>query len=521
MAEQVNNRRIANNAVALTLRMILVTLVGLYTSRVVLNVLGDVDYGIWGVIGGVVAMGSFLNAAMAGATLRFITYTFGQGDQKKLSDTFSTSIMVHLGIAATVAVLAETAGLWFVNVKMNFPPDRMLAVNILYQLTIIAMVVIFTQMPYTSAIIAHEKLKFNAWVESVIALLKLGCVFLLLLIPSDRLILYGIFFTTLQLLQMGVCRIYCIRHFPECRTRFHVDRKILKDMVKFSVSNLYGRMGLIAQQQGIPILLNLFFGVIANTAGALAFNVFTATNSFTNSVSQAFQPQIIKQYAGGDIGAMERLMGRSVQFTTLVFAIVAVPLMVETPRVLWLWLGQVPEYSVTFIRLSLLMGLFMILEGVNNTAIHATGRVRNISLISGTLYLLSPVVAYCLMKWAGWGVNTVYEIALMPIIGVIPMGWILLKVQISGLNVWRYIMANVRAWIAIAVAGAMIVYLVCSGYIAPEMDITHTYLRNLWLVVQTILVTTAVLTACAFTFVFGKSERQFLIDKILRRKTGE
>lgn len=518
MGEQVNNRRIAWNAIALTLRMILVTAVGLYTSRVVLSVLGHEDYGIWGVVGGVVAMASFLNTAMAGATSRFITFALGEGNSVKLRSTFSTSLKIHIGIAIAVAILAETVGLWFLNDKMNFPADRMTAVHILYQLTIVEMMVTFTQAPYSGTIIAHEKLKIYAWMESLVALLKLGIVFMLLLTSADRLIFYAVLSCLLKIAVMGVYRVYCVRHFPECHLNRGWDSATFSQMARFSLFDLYGNMGVIAQQQGIPILLNMFFGVIANTASTLTFTVFNSILGFTNAVSQAFRPQIIKQYAGGDYDAMGKLMSRSAQFTILVFSIVAIPVVIETPRVLWLWLGQVPEYSVTFIRLTLIYGFFDIIVRVNNTGIHATGQVRNISFISGSFYLFSPIIAYVLLKWCHWGVNTVYQIEIATIVCVLFIGVALVKIQIPRFSITRYIVANLRTFLAVGVAGAVIAFLVSRGYIAPEIDTTHTFLRNLVFVGESTLATSLILGLSAFIIAFGHDERQFLINQILRRK---
>lgn len=518
MGEQVDNNRIAGNAIALTLRMILVTIVGLYTSRVVLSVLGDSDYGIWGVVGGVVAMASFLNTAMAGATSRFITFALGKNDIEKVRDTFSTALLVHIVIAAVVTVLAETLGLWFVNNKMNFPPDRMFAVNVLYQLTIISMIVSFTQVPYGAEIIAHEKMKVYAYMESVAVVLKLGIVYMLLLTDSDRLIFYAVLMCLLNILLALTYRMYCVRKFPEARFKWKWNRQVFGEMARFSVYDLYGHMGVIAQEQGTPILLNMFFGVLANTAFTLSFTVRTSILGFTNAVSQAFRPQIIKQYAGEDYSSMGRLMSRSVQFTMLVYALVAVPLMIETPRVMWLWLGQIPEFSVDFIRLSLIVAFAHVIIGVNNTGVHATGNVRNISFISGSFYLISPVVAYVLLRWFDWGVNTVYQIEIISVACVILLGWYFVKIQIPELPVGHYILTNIRTWIAIGASGAVIWMMVSYGLIAPQMEIHHTYLRNLWFVVETTLACVTVISIFAFIIAFGPAERHFILNKILRRK---
>ena len=224
---QVDNKRVAKNAIALTFRMVLVTIVGLFTSRIVLQALGVDDYGIYGVIGGVVGMVSFLNTSMAGATSRFITFELGRGNEDKLQKIFSTSLIIHIIIAVVVALLAETIGLWFVNNKMNFPPGRMVAVNVLYQFTIVSMMVNFTQVPYSAAIIAHEKMSIYAYFEIINVTLKLLIVYLLLIVAIDRLILYAALMLAVSVISALIYRFYCIRHFKESHFSWSWDKSIM------------------------------------------------------------------------------------------------------------------------------------------------------------------------------------------------------------------------------------------------------------------------------------------------------
>lgn len=230
-----DNKRVAKNAVALTLRMVLVTIVGLFTSRIVLQALGVDDYGIYGVIGGVVGMASFLNTAMAGATSRFITFELGRGNSDNLRKIFSTALIIHVIIAVIVIILAETFGLWFVNAKMNFPEGRMTTVNILYQFTIISMLVSFTQVPYTAMIMAYEKMNVYAYFEIINVMLKLIVVYLLLLVDVDRLVFYAAMMLAISIISALLYRFYCLRKWKNARLSFVWIRILLSRCWRFPV----------------------------------------------------------------------------------------------------------------------------------------------------------------------------------------------------------------------------------------------------------------------------------------------
>lgn len=402
------NHSITKNAIALTLRMMLITVVGLYTSRIVLKALGVDDYGIYGVIGGVVGMASFLNTAMAGATSRFITFELGSSNTDKLKKIFSTSLLIHIAIAIIVAILAETAGLWFVNNKMNFPADKMFAVNVLYQFSILSMMVSFTQVPYTAAIIAHERMSIYAYFEIINAILKLGIAYIILSINSERLIIYASLMLTVSIISAFMYRIYCIKHFVCTRFHFLIDKKLMREMLAYSGYDFYGNMCDVVRTQSIPLLLNMFFGVVANAAASITCTVITAVSGFSMAISQAFKPQIIKQYAAKDITAMKKTMQHALAFMILTFSIVAIPLFIFTKEIIHLWLGEVPLYSVEFLRLMLIGLIFTLIINVYNTAIHATGHIKQLSLITGSIYMLSPIVGYTILKNGFSNINTVY-----------------------------------------------------------------------------------------------------------------
>lgn len=439
------NKRVAKNAVALTLRMVLATLVGLYTSRIVLGALGVVDYGIYGVVGGVVGMASFLNAAMAGATSRFITFEMGRGNQQKLKSIFSTALCIHIGIAIVVFVLAETVGLWFVNNKMNFPAERMFAVNVLYQFTILSMFVNFTQVPYAADIIAHEKMNIYAYFEIVQVTLKLIVVWLLLYTPYDRLIVYAVLMLLVSITCAMFYRWYCIRHFQEARfsTKFNKDEA--KEMLKFSSYELYGNMSVVAKNQGTPIVLNWFFGVVANAAATLSLMVSGAIEGLTTTITTAFYPQIVKQYACGHITGMLTIMRHAVQFTLLAYSMIAIPCIIEAQTLLYLWLGQVPQYSIIFLQLILVAAIPPTIARTNNAAIRATGRIRSMSLSNGTFYLGIPLVSYLLLKFGNYDASTIYLVEIIMLSICAFVGFFIAKKEVKLPNFRTYTFATFRS----------------------------------------------------------------------------
>lgn len=334
--EKPDHKKIAKNATLLTIRMVIVAIVGLYTSRVVLSTLGDIDFGIYGVVAGVVAMGSFLNTSMAGATSRFITYELGTNNQSKLQNVFSTSLLVHLIIALAVIILAETVGLWFLNNKMSFPQERMFAVNVLYQLTAASVLISFTQVPYGATIIAHERMSIYAYIEIIFVTLKLLVVLSLAWVDTDKLIYYGILMFLVNLINALLYRLYCIRNFKETKFRFCFNKELSHEMCKFFGLDLYGNMCVAISGQAQPILLNMFFGVLANTGASIAGTVNGILLGLIMTINQAFKPQIIKQYAAGNISEMNNVMLQSLKFTTLAYSVLIIPFMIAAPQIIHL-----------------------------------------------------------------------------------------------------------------------------------------------------------------------------------------
>lgn len=372
-----NNKRIAKNTLLLYVRMLLLMVISLYTSRVVLNALGVDDYGIYNVVGGIVVLLAFLNNAMAGSTQRFLNFEMGTQDSDALRRVFSTSIHIHVIVAFVVLILGETIGLWFLNTHMNIPELRITAANYVYQFSLITCVANFLSVPFNATIIAHERMSAFAYISILEGVLKLSVAIAVYYAPFDKLIFYGSLMLFVGLINNSCYATYAFRHFAECRG---VSRRINKDkmreMLSFSGWTIFGNLGYILHTQGIAIIINMFFTVAVNAAQGIANQVNGVVQQFLSNFLLALNPQLVKSYASGDIEAMHKLIIRGCKFAFCLVAFFVVPLVIETPTILKTWLGIVPEYTIIFVRMVLLILLVNSLTGILSTSKGATGNIK-------------------------------------------------------------------------------------------------------------------------------------------------
>ena len=295
MPNTTNNKRIAKNTFILYIRMFFTMAVSLYTSRVVLNTLGIIDYGVYSIVGGIVTMFSFFNGAMTSATQRFLAFDIGKNDLQQLKKTFNATLNIHIAISILVLVLAETIGLWFVNHKLNLPVDRMVAVNWVYQFSVFTFLLGIIQVPYDALIIAREKFDIYAYMSFVEAFLKLLIVYLLVIYSLDKLILYaGLLFFVSFLVRMGH-KFYCKRYYEETKYQYYFDKSFYKVLLSYSGWNLFGNIASVARGQGSNILLNLFFGTVLNAAYGISIQLQGAIQAFVSNFQMAVNPNIIKK----------------------------------------------------------------------------------------------------------------------------------------------------------------------------------------------------------------------------------
>lgn len=394
-----DNKRVAKNTLFLYFRMIFIMLVTLYTSRVVLAQLGISDYGIYNVVGGVVMMFAFLNNSMATATQRYLTFELGKGNKERIKKVFATALNIHIIIGLIIILLAETIGLWFLNYKMNIPEGRMYAANWVYQFSILAFLTNIMQVPYNAALISHEKMSIYAYISILEAVLKLVIVYLLAISPVDKLILYALLIFIVQQIIRSIYQIYCRRKYPECRFALIWDKQLYKEMSGFAGWNLFGSIAWILRDQGLNIVLNLFFGPVINAARGVASQVSNAVMGFISNFQTALNPQITKNYANNKIQEMESLAFKGLKFSFFLLFIIALPLCLNIDLVLHLWLKEVPTYAAYFIILILIDALVGNLFGIPlMTSLSATGKIRNYQVVVSMVILLIVPVAYVVLK---------------------------------------------------------------------------------------------------------------------------
>jgi len=395
----INRKRIARNTALLYFRMLLIMVISLFTVRIVLQTLGVEDYGIYNVVAGIVVMFSFLSNTMASSSQRYFAFELGKEDYLRLKKVFSISLMVYFGIALVVLLLAETLGLWFLNTKMTIPPNRMEAANWIYQFSIFSFLITIITIPYNAVIIAREKMGIYAYVSIIEAALKLLIVYLLVFFSFDKLKLYGILLFGVTLIITGIYRTYCRKKYEECRFQFYRDKDFFKELIGYSGWNLYGALAGVFKNQGINILLNIFFGPIVNAARGVAFQVNSAINQFVSNFYTAVHPQITKSYAVGERKEMMNLVFQSSKFCFYLMLFLSVPVLIETPFILKLWLTELPDYVVIFTRLVILNTLIDAMSYPLITAAQATGKIMKYQLIVGSMLFLNLPLSYILLKF--------------------------------------------------------------------------------------------------------------------------
>lgn len=396
-----DNKRIAKNTMFLYFRMLLVMGVNLYTSRVVLQILGFEDYGLYNVVGGIVTMFTFLNGSLGSATSRYITFELGKKNFERLNKIFNTALAIHIAIAVLIILLAETVGLWFFYEKMTIPEDRFYAAFWVYQISIITCFFSLTQVPYNATIIAYEDMKIYAYVGIVEVLLKLGVVFLLLVSPIDRLVFYAVLLCLVQVGIMFFYRFYCNKRFPSCKIVLYKDKNLFKEMFSYAGSDLIGNLSVLVQGQGLNILLNMFFGPAVNAARGIAYQVQGAITQFSNNFMTAVRPQIIKSYAEGDLEAMMKLVKRSSCFSFYMMWMISLPVCLEADYLLSLWLGKYPPHTVNFLILVIMLCLIQTIKTPRTTIFHATGHIKWSNIIVGTILCMAFPLAYIALKLGG------------------------------------------------------------------------------------------------------------------------
>lgn len=482
-------------------RMVIVMIITLYTSRIVLRSLGVEDYGIYNLVGGLVVFFTVINAAMLSATQRFLNYGLGKGEEEKLGQIFKTAVLIHLMIAGIIIILAETAGLWLLTAKLKIPPEKDFAAMVVYQLSIVTVVIQIATLPYNAVIAAHEKISVIAMVSVAMAVLNLGAAMFLWLVPSSRLEYYTLFILGVQVIICGFYVVYSKSKFAETSAHFRFDKAIFKEMTIFSGWCLVGTSAGILYTQGLNILLGMFFLPFVNAARGIAVTVQNAMNQIFNNVQTAVVPQLIQSYARNDMEYFYSLIFKSSKYFSFLLLIVAIPLFIRMPYVLGLWLGEVPEYSVIFTRILLGVSLIDAISASLMRASDATGNIKKYHLVVGGVLLTIVPVAYLWLKLGGSPQTVFYTYLTISVVALAARLWIL-RERIE-LPVKSFCIRVLLRIILVLAVGFPICHFM-SGYM-PD---------SFWGTLSFFLISFLIITATVWVLGTEKKERQMATSKI-------
>ncbi|WP_339760474.1 hypothetical protein [uncultured Hoeflea sp.] len=497
-------RSLAANTLIMALRTILTMAVSLYSSRIVLAELGVVDYGIYFSVAGVTLLLSFLNSALATSTQRFLSVEIGRRDDEQLRTVFGASLQIHLAIALVTLLASESLGLWFIDAHMVIPEPRMDAARLAFHFAVFSTVLTIIQVPYNAALVSHERFTVYAAFDVLHAVLRLAVAVMLMLSSGDRLELFAALMFGVTLFVMAVKALYCRMAFACSRLRLCRDRALLRNMSGFAGWSILGAASLVLNIQGVGILLNIFFGPVANAAQTVALQLSNATSTLASNLQIVSSPQIIKAHAGGDRDGFHRLIERSARLSFMLMLVLMAPMIIGADLVLGVWLRVVPDHAGGIARLLLLAALVNSFSFPLMTAAQATGTIRTYQALVGGLMLSAIPLGY-LMLFHGAGVLSVFQLLLA--LSVLALGVRLLVLRsLIGLDVARFLRS-------IVLPGAMIGAMALFSGLAVRLLCPVTLPAEL-----AAMATTALATALAVWFLgMSAAERAGLKQAVTRR----
>ena len=503
------NARIAKNTLFLSLRMVLVFFVSLYTSRVFLNVLGVVDYGISNVVAGFVSMFGFLNTSMASSIQRFYSAEIGTSGKSGITKVYNSSLLIQIFIATGIFVLLETIGLWYLREKMVIPENRTCVAFWLYQLSVISAIIVVVQSPFSAIVMAYEKMNVYAAISVLEVLLKLAFALALPYIDADRLLMYGVFYMFITLLSFLLYFVYAKVHYKELYFQRVPFRGMLKEMVTFSGWSTCGTFACMVREQGLNIVLNLFFGPVVNAARGIAYQVSSALQGFVSNISLASRPQIVQSFAIGDKDRTIKLMYSMTKISFVLLFILAIPIVLNINYVLSIWLGDVvPEHTANFIILIVMINFLNNLNTPLSNVVYATGKMRAYELTFSIINILILPLSYVALKF-GAPPESVFVIYLI-MAAFVQIGCLIIMRKLVSLPLLEYSRRIILPMLVTSLILIPILYIINSSL--PE-----TFWRLLVLYCITFF-----LSGISFYFiVLNNSERTLInsfILKIVNRK---
>ncbi|WDO03521.1 oligosaccharide flippase family protein [Aeromonas allosaccharophila] len=475
------NKKILKNTIALYIRQLLILFVSLYTVRIVLNVLGVEEYGIYNVVAGLVALCSFLPSALASATQRFFSFALGQSDKTKLNKTFSVNLILYSLIAVMALIILESLGNWFVVHHLNLPLERIAAAQTIYHYAVFTFIFGIFTAPFIAIIIAHEDMNIYAYASISEVLLKLAVTFALVYIPADKLELYGLLLLIVSLINMSVYLIICFRKYPECQVRkIHWDRKLLKEIYGFTGWSLFGQLTTVARNQAVTILLNQYFNPAVVAARVIANTVSSQINMFSNAFNTGLYPPIIKAYAANEKEEMFALIFNGSKLTFFLMWIFSLPIFIEMEAVLTFWLSTPPENAVLFTQLALVEALIISISLPIISAARAPGNMKMYELTLGAIQVGIFIVSWILLV-NGCSASSVFITAiaaniLMFVVRLFIVSWL---VGLSTYSFLRVVVAPVLIVICISVTVSLLIKNnLPSGYVYSFITMFFTVISS-------------------------------------------
>ena len=493
-----DNVRIAKNSLYLYIQMAIRLIITLFTTRVVLNALGFEDYGIYNVVAGFVTMFAFVSNTMVSASQRFFACELGVGNLKELNDYFNATLLCYFIMTIVLVILIECFGIWFLNNKLVVSQTRFDAANWAFHLAVVTFVINLLSVPYTSMIIAQERMGIFAFVSLIAALFKLLVVYLLLVTHGDKLILYSLFIVVVTLMNALWFYAYCKKWFKqETKLKIVWNGKLMRELISFSWWSLFGSLSNVIRSQGINILLNIFFNPVVNAARGIAYQVNSAINQFVHSFYQAIRPSIMKLSARQELEKMYQVVFTSSKLSFYLMLLITVPIILETPLVLSLWLDAVPEKTVMFTRLVVIVALIDTLGLPLSTAINANGNIKWYNIVIGSVFIANFPISYIFLQ-VGFPAEIVFFVAIM-ISMIAQLVRVYFSKNIVGMRILAYIVEVLFPIIIIAVMVGGVGYLI------------HTSSLFFFLKVLLMLFVTAV---AAFSVGISSQERYVLLSMI-------
>lgn len=388
------NKAIIKNTIIMYIRMLILLFLSLFTARIVFNALGEVNYGIYNVVGGIIVFFSFLNSGLSNATRKYVTSEIASGTDKSRRIVFNTCVMSHIAISGIVLVLAETIGIWFVNSCLNIPEDRYFAANIVYQFSVLTAILGIMQTPFQAVIIAYEKLSIYAYFTIFDVIFKIIIIFCMQYCDIDKLILYTILMFLTSCINIFAYRIYCYKNFPLCKWLYIKNKKIFKDIFVFTGWSLFGQAAVVATNQGVSVLVNIYLTVIANAAMGISNTIINVVNGFVTNFQTAFNPQITKSYAAKDYEYLNTLILRTSKISSYLLLIMSIPIFFECENLLKIWLGQYPTFAPEFCKISL---GYIYLEAISAPfwmLIYSDNRIKKYQILISSVYFLNIILSW-------------------------------------------------------------------------------------------------------------------------------